>query len=64
MIIFPKPTLFWSHMSIMIILIPDLIDTLRKPGTVMFCNSASASKVRWAQVMKAGDVKTTGNHNH
>jgi len=38
-----------------------LISTLRKPETVMFCNSASVSKVSWAQVMKPGDVKTAGN---
>lgn len=38
----------------------SLIAALRKPATVMFCNSASASQVSWAQVMKPGDVKTTG----
>jgi L-ascorbate metabolism protein UlaG (beta-lactamase superfamily) len=35
-----------------------LIVSLRKPGTIMYCNAASASKVSWAQVMKAGDVRT------
>lgn len=39
----------------------DLIGTMRKTTTVMFCNSASASEVSWAQVMKPGDVKTAGN---
>ena len=39
----------------------ELINELRKQATVMFCNSASASKVSWAQVMKAGDSKTAGN---
>jgi len=39
----------------------DLITNLRKQATVMFCNSASASKLSWAQVMKPGDVKTSGN---
>jgi len=39
----------------------DLITNLRKPATVMFCNSVSATKISWAQVMKPGDVKTTGN---
>jgi len=38
-----------------------LIATLRKPETVMFCNSASASKISWAHAMKPGDMKTTGN---
>ncbi len=37
---------------------PALIANLRKPSTIMFCNSASASKVSWAQVMKQGDTKT------
>ena len=36
----------------------ELINTLRKQSTVMFCNTASSSKVPWAQVMKPGDVKT------
>ncbi len=36
----------------------ELISSLRKQTTVMFCNAASASKVTWAQVMKPGDVKT------
>jgi L-ascorbate metabolism protein UlaG (beta-lactamase superfamily) len=36
----------------------DLINTLKKPETVMLCNTASASRVKWAKTMKAGD-KTT-----
>jgi L-ascorbate metabolism protein UlaG (beta-lactamase superfamily) len=36
----------------------ELISSLRKQTTVMFCNAASALKVTWAQVMKPGDVKT------
>jgi L-ascorbate metabolism protein UlaG (beta-lactamase superfamily) len=39
----------------------ELINSLRKPATIMFCNAASASKVQWAQVMKPGDVKTVKN---
>jgi L-ascorbate metabolism protein UlaG (beta-lactamase superfamily) len=40
---------------------PDLIKTLRKEGTIMFCNAASASKVPWAQVVKPGDKKDVNN---
>ncbi len=32
-----------------------LIDSLKKPGTLVFCNGNSASKIPWAMVMKAGD---------
>jgi L-ascorbate metabolism protein UlaG (beta-lactamase superfamily) len=35
-----------------------LIEKLRKPETVMYCNLNSAGKVKWAQVIKNGDVKT------
>jgi L-ascorbate metabolism protein UlaG (beta-lactamase superfamily) len=38
-----------------------LIRTLRKQTTVMFCNSASASMVPWARVLKPGDIRTAGN---
>jgi len=38
----------------------SLIAFMRKQGTLMYCNSASASKVSWARPMKPGDVKTTG----
>ncbi len=37
---------------------PILIEKLRKPGTIMYCNANSAAKVKWAQVMNNGDVKT------
>ncbi len=40
---------------------PELINSLRKQETIMFCNAASASKVPWAQVMKPGDKKTVKN---
>jgi L-ascorbate metabolism protein UlaG (beta-lactamase superfamily) len=39
----------------------ELINTLRKQTTVMFCNAASAEKVPWAQIVKPGDVKTIKN---
>jgi L-ascorbate metabolism protein UlaG (beta-lactamase superfamily) len=38
----------------------ELINTLRKKETVMFCSGSCISKVTWAQVMKPGDVKTAG----
>lgn len=38
----------------------ELIGKLKKEGTIMFCNSESAARVPWAQVMKAGDIKTAG----
>lgn len=34
---------------------PVLIDTLKKPGTLLFCNEASTAKVPWGMVMKSGD---------
>jgi len=37
---------------------PQLITDLQKQGTIMLSNAKSASKVKWAQVMKAGDSKT------
>ncbi len=40
---------------------PDLIRTLRKDGTVILCNAASASKIPGAHVMKAGDRKSINN---
>jgi L-ascorbate metabolism protein UlaG (beta-lactamase superfamily) len=39
----------------------ELINALRKQGTVMFCNSGSATNVPWAQVMKPGDIKSAGS---
>jgi L-ascorbate metabolism protein UlaG (beta-lactamase superfamily) len=37
---------------------PQLISDLQKQETIMLSNAKSASKVKWAQVMKAGDKKT------
>ena len=39
----------------------ELINELRKTGTIMLCNANSASKVPWAQAVKAGDIKTVNN---
>lgn len=39
----------------------DLIRTLRKPETVMLCNTASASQVSWAQPVKPGDTRNIGD---
>lgn len=36
---------------------PDLISKLRKDKTVLISNQASASTVKWAQVMRPGDVR-------
>lgn len=33
----------------------NLIDTLKKPGTLVFCNSGSLAKIAWAMPMNAGD---------
>jgi len=33
----------------------NLIDSLKKKGTLVFCNQNSAAKVPWAMVMQAGD---------
>lgn len=33
----------------------NLIDTLKKTGTLVFCNQNSTAKIPWAMVMKAGD---------
>ena len=38
----------------------DLINTLRKKETVMFCSGSCISQEPWAQVMKPGDIKTAG----
>jgi len=40
---------------------PALIDTLRKPGTLLFCNEKSTEKIPWAMVMKAGDRQEINN---
>ncbi len=39
----------------------ELIQDLRKPGTVLLGNANSASKVPWAQTMKAGDRNVVSN---
>jgi L-ascorbate metabolism protein UlaG (beta-lactamase superfamily) len=36
----------------------ELIKSLKKEGTVMFCNAKSAESVSWAKVMKPGDANT------
>jgi len=38
----------------------DLISSLRKNETVMFCSNSCIAKVPWAQVMHPGDIKTAG----
>lgn len=38
----------------------DLISSLRKENTVMYCNSASARNVQWAQIMASGDARSVG----
>jgi L-ascorbate metabolism protein UlaG (beta-lactamase superfamily) len=39
----------------------DLIQKLRKDGTVILCNAGAASEVPGAGTMKAGDVRTVGD---
>lgn len=52
---FPKPDLILvthehgDHLDL------KLIEEIKKEGTLMFCNNASAAKVKWAKPMKAGD---------
>jgi L-ascorbate metabolism protein UlaG (beta-lactamase superfamily) len=36
---------------------PDLINNLRKDGTILLCNAKSAQSVFWAQTMKPGESK-------
>lgn len=36
----------------------QLVEKLKKPGTIMFCNASSASKVSWAKIMKPGEIQT------
>jgi L-ascorbate metabolism protein UlaG (beta-lactamase superfamily) len=38
-----------------------LIDSLKKKGTLVFCNGNSATKIPWAMVMKAGDRQEINN---
>jgi L-ascorbate metabolism protein UlaG (beta-lactamase superfamily) len=40
---------------------PVLIDTLRKPGTLLFCNEKSTEKISWGLVMKASDRQEINN---
>lgn len=40
---------------------PDLIRELRKPETVLLSNTNTASQIKWAQAMKAGDKKVVNN---
>jgi len=40
---------------------PDLISELRKPETVLLSNTNTASQIKWAQAMKAGDKKVVNN---
>jgi L-ascorbate metabolism protein UlaG (beta-lactamase superfamily) len=39
----------------------NLIDALRKSGTVILCNGAAAAKVKGAAAVKAGDIKNIGD---
>jgi L-ascorbate metabolism protein UlaG (beta-lactamase superfamily) len=40
---------------------PKLIGDLKKPGTLLFCNQNSTSKVTWGMAMKAGDRQEINN---
>jgi L-ascorbate metabolism protein UlaG (beta-lactamase superfamily) len=40
---------------------PKLIDDIRKPGTLLFCNQNSLSKIPWGMAMKAGDRQEINN---
>jgi L-ascorbate metabolism protein UlaG (beta-lactamase superfamily) len=40
---------------------PKLIEDLKKPGSLLFCNQNSTSKVSWGMVMKAGDRQEINN---
>ena len=39
----------------------NLIDSLKKQGTLVFCNANSLAKVKWAMAMKAGDRQEINN---
>jgi len=39
----------------------NLIDSLKKPGTLVFCNANSLSKVPWAMSMVSGDRQEINN---
>jgi L-ascorbate metabolism protein UlaG (beta-lactamase superfamily) len=38
-----------------------LIEDLKKPGTLLFCNQNSATKIPWGMIMKAGDRQEINN---
>jgi len=38
-----------------------LIEDLKKPGTLLFCNQNSTSKISWGMAMKAGDRQEINN---
>lgn len=40
---------------------PDLIRELRKPETILLSDAGTASQIKWAQAMKAGDKKVINN---
>jgi len=40
---------------------PKLIEDLKKPETLLFCNEKSTEKVPWGMVMKAGDRQEINN---
>ena len=40
---------------------PKLITDLKKPGTLLFCNQGSLSKIPWGMAMKAGDRQEINN---
>jgi L-ascorbate metabolism protein UlaG (beta-lactamase superfamily) len=39
----------------------NLIDSLKKPGTLVFCNLNSTKQIKWAMAMKAGDRQEINN---
>jgi L-ascorbate metabolism protein UlaG (beta-lactamase superfamily) len=39
----------------------NLINEIRKPGTLLFCNENSSAKISWAMTMKAGDRQEINN---
>jgi L-ascorbate metabolism protein UlaG (beta-lactamase superfamily) len=40
---------------------PKLIEELKKPGTLLYCNQNSTLKIPWAMAMKAGDRQEINN---
>ena len=40
---------------------PKLIEDLKKPGTLLFCNQNSLSKIPWAMALKANDRQEINN---